>query len=132
MHHPIEIIPCKECGAKNRIQPHSTNLRPVCGRCGKSLSYSTRPSTLARILWYSVLLVALVGVVCGTIYTPSLLSKDFSELDAHGNARTRAMEPEEEKKLSDREAQLQAESPLTPQLRLTGRDDKSGPHAAAG
>ena len=63
MHDAIEIIPCKKCGAKNRIRLHSAAPRPVRGRCGKSLSCSTRPSALTNILWYSVLLVALAGVV---------------------------------------------------------------------
>jgi len=109
MHDAIEIIPCKECGAKNRIKLHSANLRPVCGRCGKSLSYGTRPSVLVNILWNSVLLIALVGVVCGTIFTPSLLSKDFSELIAIEDSKTGELRKNEEKKLIDLESQLKAE-----------------------
>lgn len=103
------IVECRECGAKNRIKTHSTSLRPVCGRCGVSLSYSRRPSALALFLCNSILLVVLAAVICGIALTPPLLSKDFSELEVVEKTKTRAMESEQEKKLSDLESQLKAE-----------------------
>jgi len=109
MKNATNIVECVECGAKNRIKPHSTSLRPVCGKCGSSLSYNRHPSALALFLWNSILLVMLVAVICGIVLTPPLLSKDFSELDVAENTKTRAIESEQEKKLSDLESQLKAE-----------------------
>jgi hypothetical protein len=109
MRNAVEIIPCKECGTKNRIGPHSDHLRPVCGRCGKSLSCDTRPSVLPNILWNSVLSLALIGVICGIVLTPSLLKKDFSELKANERSETNECRKQEEKKLSEIESRLKAE-----------------------
>jgi hypothetical protein len=54
-------------------------------------------------------LVALVGVVCGIIYTPSLLSKDFSELKAIEKSKMNEYREQEEKKCSEIESRLKAE-----------------------
>ena len=109
MKNVTNIVECGECGAKNRIKTHSKSLRPVCGKCGNSLSYSRHPSTLALFLWNTILLVVLAAVICGIVLTPPLLSKDFSELEEAENKKTRAIEIEQEKKLSDLESQLKAE-----------------------
>lgn len=109
MHDEIEIIRCKECGTKNRIEPHSANLRPVCGSCGKSLSCGMRHSILHNTLWNFVLLIAFAGVVCGIILTPPLLSKDFSELRAIEKSKTSEYREQEEKKYSEIESLLKAE-----------------------
>ena len=114
----IEIVPCKKCGAKNRIKPHSASLRPVCGSCGKSLSYGMRPSALPNILWNFVLLVSLIGVVYGIVLTPSLLSKDFSELKAVERSKTNERRGQEEKKCRELESQLKAEVAQTDPVRL--------------
>lgn len=109
MHNTIEIIPCRECGAKNRIGPHSDRLRPVCGRCGKSLPCGTRLLVLPNVLWNSVLLVALAGVVCGIVLTPSLLSNDFSELQTLEKSKTNECREQEEQNLSEIDSRLKAE-----------------------
>jgi len=109
MNTTTKMVKCRECGAKNRIKQHSSNLRPVCGQCGNSLPYNRRPSASILILWNSVLLIALAGVVCGIVFTPSLLSKDFSELTTIEDSKTSELRKSEEKKLIDLESRLKAE-----------------------
>ena len=82
------IIQCEQCGAKNRIRPHSDRLRPVCGSCGAPLtqtSTSPRAKTTAQggrahIAVSAVLLILIVATVCGISVTPSLLKQDFSDI----------------------------------------------------
>jgi hypothetical protein len=106
MNTDTEIIKCGQCGAKNRIRQHSADLRPVCGRCGNLLSYRKRPSVWILTLLNLVLLAAIAGVVYGITFTPSLLSKDFSELKATEERKTVDYREQEEKKYSDLESQL--------------------------
>ena len=81
----------------------------MCGKCGKSLSYSKHPSALANILWNSILLIAIVGVVLGIVLTPSLLSKDFSEMKTIEKSKTNEYREQEEKKCLEIESRLKAE-----------------------
>ena len=103
------ITKCKKCGTKNRIRPHSDGVHPICGKCGSPLSYDTHPSVLSLIFLNLLLLVSLVGIICGIIFTPTVLSKDYSELKAIENTKMSELREHEEKKLSELEAQLKLE-----------------------
>lgn len=105
----VHIVECGECGAKNRIKRHSVRFRPVCGRCGKSLVYSSRPSVWARTMWNFVLLAAIAGVAYGIVIIPSLLTKDFSVLEANENSKTNDYREQEQKKHLGIESKLKAE-----------------------
>ena len=36
------IVVCPNCGAKNRVQDRGSQVQPVCGKCGASLSSATQ------------------------------------------------------------------------------------------
>ena len=110
-HHTTDYIvtKCNKCGTKNRIRPHSDSVRPICGKCGSPISYDTRPSALSLIFLNSLILVALIGVICFIIFTPAVFSKDFLELKAIENTKMSELREREEKKLSELEAQLKLE-----------------------
>ena len=104
-----KIVECEKCGAANRIKPHSARLRPICGRCGNTLTYKEQPSVAFSIVWNLLLLIVLAGVVCGMVFTPILLSKDFSELKAIEVSKTGELRKNEEKKLVELESRLKVE-----------------------
>jgi ribosomal protein S27AE len=104
-----KIVECEKCGAANRIKPHSARLRPICGRCGNTLPYKKQPSVAVGILWNIVLLIALAGAVCGMVFTPFLLGKDFSELKEIEDSKTSELRKNEERKLVELESRLKVE-----------------------
>lgn len=104
-----KLVKCNKCGAKNRIKKHSANLRPICGRCGNSLVHSMRLRSLINILCNSILLIAFTSVAYGIFLTPTLLRKNFSELQDTEDRETNKFRELEEKKLTELESQLQAE-----------------------
>jgi len=105
----IKIVRCRECGAENRVKPHSESVRPVCGRCGTALAPRSRLSSLLLTLLNLALLSTWVAAVFGIVYTPSLLSKDFSDLEAVEDKKTSSFRESEEKRLVDLESTLKAE-----------------------
>ena len=105
----IKIVQCGKCKAKNRIKPYSARFRPICGSCGSPLPYNRPSSVFVLILSKSILPATLVGVVCGIVFTPALLQKDFLKLMNAEKRKTEEQRKGEEKKLSDLESRLKVE-----------------------
>jgi hypothetical protein len=111
------IVQCVKCGTKNRIHPHSSELRPVCGRCGAALTPDGDGSHMRtpRQGRHShpavcVLLLALLGcTVYGIFVTPSLLKKDFSALAQEETDKTEDVRKHHEQRLTSRRATLETE-----------------------
>jgi ribosomal protein S27AE len=111
------IVQCVKCGTKNRIHPHSSEFRPICGRCGATLTPSSDTfqvktphrggSSNAAVC---LLLLALIGgAVYGIFVTPSLLKKDFSALVQKEADKTEEIRKQQEQRFTSRRAKLEAE-----------------------
>ena len=98
---------CKTCWTKNRIPTGYPERYLSCEKCGCIIK--VQPSIIELFFWNLILLTAIAAVINGIAMTPSLLKKDFSELDAAEDSKKQALEKGEEKKLSDLEAQLKTE-----------------------
>jgi hypothetical protein len=61
---PGPVVSCPSCGARNRIAPHSAELRPICGRCKSPIAGSSglRKRQTAR----NWIIAATVAVLAGT------------------------------------------------------------------
>ena len=112
-----QIVQCVKCGTKNRIPPHSGELRPICGRCGAPLTPGSDGSQIRtpRKVGRSnpvicLLLIAFIGcTVYGIFVTPSLLKKDFSALIQKEADKTEKVRKQHEQLLTSRRAALEAE-----------------------
>lgn len=112
------IIPCVNCGAKNRFIVHTFDQVHACGRCGTELPFnlskdsqktSFRQDRRTNPVLYALLLGLLACAGYGIYITPSLLTQDFSALDQKEAEMTEAMRREYEKRLSSRRAILEIE-----------------------
>jgi hypothetical protein len=114
-----EIVQCKKCDTKNRINAHSNGLKPICGRCGSSLSHNQenggrfahqfKHSGRLRSVVFITLLALLAGMIYGMTITPSLLKKDFSALAEEEENRTDNLRAENDREILGRRNEFEQE-----------------------
>jgi ribosomal protein S27AE len=111
------IVQCLKCGTKNSIQLHSDGVRPICGRCGATLTPGSDGSQIRTPRKggpsnpaVCVLLLVLLGcTVYGIFITSSLLKKDFSALASKEAEKTVQVRKQHEQRLTSRRATLETE-----------------------
>ncbi|MCL6558137.1 MAG: hypothetical protein K6U74_04910 [Firmicutes bacterium] len=100
------IVACKHCGTKNRVKPHSDNLRPICGYCRKVLikepdikqtktTYKQRmlglfgrQSFLRALAWTVIILIAgwiLLNKMNKPVITPATSNSSIKINHSHNN-----------------------------------------------
>lgn len=116
MDHKVSILDCPTCGAKNRIKPHSENVKPICGRCKNPLfdiaNDQKRSCHLFRMMVNVVLFFAISGIILAIFYTPRYLKKDYSDIVSAEKAKTAAIRLKQENYLAEVESGLKKELEL--------------------